>query len=255
VSGRSSIEWTTATWNFLIGCQRVSAGCAHCYATRVCWRLQHNPNKQIAKAFESVTKKQPDGRIVWTGRVNVVEDRLLLPLRWKKPMRIFVNSLSDLFHEDVSLDVIRRALGVMAECRQHTFQILTKRSKRLLQLSPHLHFPGNVWVGVSVEDHRVAQRIRDLQQVPATVRFLSLEPLLGPLQRLPLDGIHWVIAGGESGPNARPVSIDWIRSIRDQCANKNVPFFFKQWGGTRKNLTGRTLDGAFHDAMPSAAPL
>lgn len=250
MSVESKIEWCSATWNFLLGCRRVSAGCSNCYALFVCWRLQHNPNPKIAKAYRGLVRKLADGTLAWTGRVNFIEDRLKLPTQWKNPMRIFVNSLSDFFHPDVSLDVIQRAIEVMRACPQHTFQILTKRSERLRELAPSIDWPRNVWVGVSVEDERVLVRIDDLREVPAAVRFLSLEPLIGPLDRLPLAGIHWVIVGGESGPNARPMQPEWVQSIRDQCGHANVKFFFKQWGGVRKALTGRVLDGVTHDAMP-----
>lgn len=188
-------------------------------------------------------------------RVTLHPDIVELPKRWRQPRRIFVNSMSDLFHELVPLDFIQRIFTTMRDCPQHIFQILTKRSKRLRQLAPELDWPPNVWIGVSVENARVVHRIDDLLAVPASVRFLSCEPLIGPLDDLPLDGIHWVIVGGESGPGARPMSVEWVRSIREQCRKANVPFFFKQWGGVRKDLTGRKLDGRIYNEMPFSNPL
>jgi protein gp37 len=176
-----------------------------------------------------------------------------LPKRWRQPRMIFVNSMSDLFHDHVPLEFIQRAFATMRDCPQHTFQVLTKRSARLRDLAPYLDWAPNIWMGVSVEDQGVIHRIHDLQAVPAYVRFLSCEPLLGPLDDLPLDGIHWVIVGGESGPGARPMQAAWVRAIRDQCQRADVPFFFKQWGGARKDRTGRELDGRTYDEMPRAA--
>jgi protein gp37 len=176
-----------------------------------------------------------------------------LPKRWRRPRMIFVNSMSDLFHESVPPEFIQRVFATMRDCPQHTFQVLTKRSARLRDLAPHLDWAPNIWMGVSVENRRVIHRIHDLQAVPAHVRFLSCEPLLGPLDDLPLDGIHWVIVGGESGPGARPMQAAWVRAIRDRCRRADVPFFFKQWGGVRKDRTGRDLDGRAYDEMPRAA--
>jgi protein gp37 len=182
--------------------------------------------------------------------VTIHEDLVELPLRWKQPRLIFVNSMSDLFHEKVPIDFIKRIFDVMERCPQHSFQILTKRSNRLLEVAHLLPWPSNIWMGVSVEDERVIFRIYDLQKIPASIRFLSCEPLIGPLDKLPLQAIHWVIVGGESGPEARPIHPDWVISILNQCQAANIPFFFKQWGGTRKDLTGRRLNGRTYDEMP-----
>jgi protein gp37 len=234
MADRSKIEWTEATWNPVTGCSKVSAGCAHCYAERLARRLQAMGNPRYRNGF----------------RVTLHADLLDLPKRWREPRLIFVNSMSDLFHEHVPEEFIQRVFATMRDCPQHTFQILTKRSTRLRKLAGNLDWPANIWMGVSVEDARVVQRIADLQAVPAAVRFLSCEPLIGPLDDLPLDGIHWVIVGGESGPGARPIRIEWIRSILRQCRKAKVPFFFKQWGGVRKDLTGRELGGRTYDEMP-----
>jgi protein gp37 len=183
-------------------------------------------------------------------RVTLHEDLLNLPRKWKKPRKVFVNSMSDLFHEEVPAEFIAKMFATMAACPQHTFQALTKRSGRLAELAPELPWPPNLWMGVSVENERVLHRVDDLRKVPAAVRFLSCEPLLGPLGALDLDGIDWVIAGGESGPGARPMNLDWARSLRDRCAKAHVAFFFKQVGGVQKHRTGRHLDGRTHDEMP-----
>jgi protein gp37 len=180
-------------------------------------------------------------------------DTLQLPLRWKKPQRIFVNSMSDLFHQDVPLDYIRRVFETMKAAHWHQFQVLTKRSGRLLALTEEIDWPANVWMGVSVESEQYKNRINHLRRTGARVRFLSLEPLLGPLSDLDLDGIDWVIVGGESGPGARPMEKDWVVDIRQQCGRANVPFFFKQWGGVQKKLAGRRLEGRTYDEMPAAA--
>lgn len=187
-------------------------------------------------------------------KVTLQPDLLDVPLKWKQPRIIFVNSMSDLFHEDVPLEYIQRVFETMVKCPQHTFQILTKRSKRLREVASELPWRQNIWMGVSVEDERVLHRIHDLQTVPAAVRFLSCEPLIGPLDNLPLEGIHWVIAGGESGPGARPMKAEWVKSIFRQCRTVNLPFFFKQWGGVRKDLTGRKLFGRIYDDMPTISP-
>jgi protein gp37 len=237
MADRSHIEWTQATWNPVTGCSKVSAGCKNCYAERLALRLQAMGNARYRNGF----------------RVALHEDLITLPLRWREPRVIFVNSMSDLFHEHVPEDFIQRVFATMQACPQHTFQILTKRSARLRQLARELDWPGNVWMGVSVEDARVLHRIHDLSEVPAAVRFLSCEPLIGPLDELPLEGIRWVIVGGESGPGARPMKIEWIRGIFRQCRRSNVPFFFKQWGGVRKDLTGRKLNGRTYDEMPALA--
>jgi len=230
----SNIEWTEATWNPVTGCSKVSTGCKHCYAERLARRLQAMGNVRYRNGFT----------------VTLHPAVLDLPKRWRQPRMIFVNSMSDLFHEHVPLEFIQRVFATMRDCPQHTFQILTKRSARLRDLAQYLDWAPNIWMGVSVENRRVIHRIHDLQAVPAYVRFLSCEPLLGPLDDLPLDGIHWVIVGGESGPGARPMQAEWVRTILEQCRRAHVPFFFKQWGGVRKDLTGRELDGCTYDEMP-----
>ncbi len=237
MADHSKIEWTQATWNPVTGCTKVSQGCKNCYAERLALRLQAMGNVRYRNGFQ----------------VTLHPDLVDLPRRWREPRLIFVNSMSDMLHEQIPLEFIQRVFQTMVECPQHTFQILTKRSRRLRDLADQLPWPSNVWVGVSVEDNRVAHRVFDLQTVPAAVRFLSCEPLIGPLPDLPLDGIHWVIVGGESGPRARPMHPAWVREIFRQCRRANVPFFFKQWGGVRKDLTGRRLFGRTYDEMPLPA--
>lgn len=234
MSDQSGIEWTDATWNPVTGCTKVSPGCTHCYAERLAARLRAMGNPRYRNGFA----------------VTLHPDQLALPLRWRRPKRVFVNSMSDLFHEAVPDEYIRRVFAVMAEADWHTFQILTKRSARLAALAPDLLWPPNVWQGVSVENARYTSRIADLQTVPAVVRFLSVEPLLGAIPSLPLEGIHWVIVGGESGGGRRPMAAEWARDIRDQCATAGVPFFFKQWGGRTPKAAGRILDGRTWDETP-----
>jgi len=230
----SAIEWTDATWNPVTGCTKISPGCKHCYAERLAVRLHAMGNPRYRRGFE----------------VTLHEDQLSLPLRWKQPRRIFVNSMSDLFHDEVPDAFIVRAFEVMRSAHWHTFQALTKRAERLNALAPRLSWAPNVWQGVSVESSRYVSRIDCLREVPAAVRFLSIEPLLGPLPRLVLDGIDWVIVGGESGPGHRPPRPEWIREIRDQCQDAGVAFFFKQWGGRTPKSGGRTLDGREWDGFP-----
>jgi protein gp37 len=230
----STIEWTEATWNPVTGCTKISPGCKFCYAERMAHRLQAMGQSRYRNAF----------------RLTLQPDALEAPLHWKAPRVIFVNSMSDLFHKDVPLDFIQRCFQVMDKASQHTFQVLTKRPERVAELCGRLPWPSNVWMGTSIESADYLHRTKSLRDVPAQVRFLSLEPLLGPLPRLRLSGIHWVIAGGESGPGARPMDAAWVRQIRDQCVAKRVPFFFKQWGGTNKKRTGRALDGRTWDEMP-----
>ena len=234
MGANSSIEWTEATWNPVTGCSKVSAGCKNCYAERLAFRLEAMGNIRYRNGFQ----------------VTLHEDLIELPTRWRDPRVIFVNSMSDLFHEDVPAKFIQRVFATMRKCPQHTFQVLTKRSERLRELASELDWPGNVWMGVSIEDEQVLHRVHDLLAVPAAIRFLSCEPLIGPLDDLPLKGIHWVIVGGESGPGARPMQIEWLRSIFRQCRKSKVPFFFKQWGGVRKHVTGRELNGRTYDEMP-----
>jgi protein gp37 len=245
MADKSAIEWTDATWNPVLGCDKISPGCKNCYAIRTAWRLQHNPNPKVAKAFEGLTVIQ-GGQPNWTGRVNFVPERLHQPLDWHKPKMIFVNSQSDLFHDNVTIPQVLSVFETMAFAKQHTFQVLTKRIERakyLLSYGEKMAVESaehhrlictmpldNVWLGVSVEAPKYKYRIDILRDTPAKVRFLSLEPLLEDLGTIDLRGIHWVIVGGESGPNARPMHPDWARSLRDQCRAAGVPFFFKQWG-------------------------
>lgn len=230
----SEIEWTESTWNPVTGCDKVSPGCKHCYAERMAERLQAMGQANYRNGFA----------------LTLQPHMLELPLRWRKPQTIFVNSMSDLFHEDVPLDYIERVFDVMARAHWHRFQVLTKRSERLAQLSPRLPWAENVWMGVSVESARYLSRIDDLRATGAKIRFLSLEPLLGPLAALDLRGVQWVIVGGESGPGARPMDPAWVIEIRDQCQRAGVPFFFKQWGGTNKKRAGRELQGRLWSEMP-----
>jgi protein gp37 len=230
----SRIEWTDATWNPVTGCTKISPGCKNCYAHRMARRLHAMGQVRYRNNFT----------------VTLQPDVLDQPLRWSQPRKIFVNSMSDLFHPDVPLGFICRVFDVMGNADWHTFQILTKRSERLIDLAGKLPWHDNVWMGVSVENGNYTYRIEHLRKVPASIRFLSVEPLLGPIPRLPLQGVHWVIVGGESGPGARNMDPRWVRKIRDRCIAQGVPFFFKQWGGTRKKLTGRQLDGRTWDEMP-----
>ena len=237
MANKSNIEWTEMTWNPVTGCTKVSQGCKHCYAERMAKRLTAMGAERYRNGFS----------------VTLHPDLVDIPRGWRLPRVVFVNSMSDLFHDDIPLAYIQRVFATMRDCPRHTFQVLTKRSERLAELAPHLPWPENVWMGVSVEDARVLHRVADLQSVQAKVRFLSLEPLIGPLESLPLDGIHWVIVGGESGPQARPMRKEWVKDILRQCRAAKVPFFFKQWGGTRKDLTGRELNGRTYSEMPVVA--
>lgn len=245
----SRIEWTEATWNPVAGCSPVSPGCLNCYAARMALRLSHMPNGTGEK-YRGTAGRARDGRPVFKGQINLDETSLDLPRSWRLPRTIFVNSMSDLFHEQVPLSYIQEVFAVMEECPQHTFQVLTKRPERTLELASELPWPSNIWMGTSVETKKYYQRIRDLQRVPAAVRFLSCEPLLGPLPRMPLAGIGWVIVGGESGPGSRPMQGSWVLQIKKQCEARGVPFFFKQWGGVNKKKTGREIEGQTFDAMP-----
>jgi protein gp37 len=235
VGDNSAIEWTDATWNPVTGCSKVSPGCKNCYAERLAGRLQAMRNPRYTNGFE----------------VTLHPDQLTLPFRWKQSKRIFVNSMSDLFHEEVPDSFIFQAFEVMEKADWHFFQVLTKRAERLAQLAPRLPWPHNVWQGVSVENRDYTGRVEWLLKVPAAVRFISVEPLLGPIPRLPLKGISWVIVGGESGPDYRPVEASWVREIRDQCLIEKVPFFFKQWGGFTPKAGGRCLDRKVWNEMPS----
>jgi len=232
--GKSHIEWTESTWNPVTGCSKVSAGCKNCYAERMAKRLKAMGSERYADGFT----------------LTLHHDLVDAPKAWRAPRIIFVNSMSDLFHEKVPLPFIKKVFATMRACPQHTFQILTKRSARLAELGAELDWAPNIWMGVSVENGDVIHRIQDLLKVPAAVRFLSCEPLIGPCEDMPLDGIDWVIVGGESGPGSRPMDIEWVRSIFRQCRAAKSAFFFRQWGGTRKDLTGRELNGRTYDAMP-----
>jgi len=231
---KSAIEWTESTWNPLTGCSKISPGCKHCYAERMALRLQTMGQANYVNGFT----------------LTLHEGALELPLRWKKPQTIFVNSMSDMFHAEVPRSFIVRAFDVMQRAYWHRFQILTKRAERLANLSAELPWADNIWMGVSVENESYNYRIDHLRETGAAIKFLSLEPLLGPLDNLRLDGIDWVIVGGESGPGARPMNSEWVISIRNQCVAVNVPFFFKQWGGVWKKRFGRTLEGRTWDQMP-----
>ncbi len=222
------------TWNPVTGCTRISAGCKHCYAARMAHRLHAMGNRRYENGFD----------------LTLHEDLLNVPRRWKKPRKIFVNSMSDLFHRDVPDAFIRRAFQTMNECPQHQFQVLTKRSERLTELAHEIDWSPNVWMGVSVEDERVLERVEHLRAVPARVRFLSCEPLIGSLKALDVAGIHWVIVGGESGPGARPMKEEWVHEIRQKCEAGAVAFFFKQWGGVQKHRFGRDLNDRTYDEFP-----
>lgn len=245
----SSIEWTQATWNPVAGCTPVSPGCLNCYAARMALRLE-SMGKQVGEKYAGTAKRARNGRPVFSGRINLDRDALDLPYSWRLGRIIFVNSMSDLFHEQVPDDFIKDVFKVMEECPQHTFQVLTKRPERALKLADELTWPEHVWMGTSVESAAYYDRIRLLQKIPAKVRFLSCEPLLGALKRMPLKGINWVIVGGESGPGSRPMQGSWAMEIKKQCEERVVPFFFKQWGGVNKKRTGRQLEGKLWNEMP-----
>jgi protein gp37 len=235
----SPIEWTDATWNPVTGCSKVSPGCKHCYAERMANRLKLMGQQNYRNGFE----------------VTLQPQMLESPLQWKAPKRIFVNSMSDLFHVDVPLSYIKQVFNVMRRAHWHQFQILTKRAERIEELSPTLKWQPNIWMGVSVENQKYAYRIDHLRKTRAHVKFLSIEPLIGPVGKLNLRGIDWVIVGGESGPGARPMASDWVTGIRDQCLKSDVAFFFKQWGGVQKKKTGRILEGRTWDEMPAESEL
>jgi protein gp37 len=231
---QSKIEWTEVTWNPVTGCTKVSAGCKNCYAERMAYRLQAMGVARYQDAFS----------------VRIHGDLLDLPQKWKQPKIVFVNSMSDLFHDDVPDDFISKVFETMAACPRHTFQVLTKRSKRLADLSKALPWSDNIWMGVSIENEKAKHRISDLRSIPAKVRFLSCEPLIGPISNMNLQGIHWVIVGGESGPKSRIMEPSWVEDIYAQCRASKVPFFFKQWGGVRKDRSGRLFHDRTYDEMP-----
>jgi protein gp37 len=241
---KTKIEWTDMTWNPVRGCSRTPEGCRHCYAERMAARFS-GPGRP----YEGLSVMSPSGPR-WTNTARCLEESVEEPLRWRRPRRVFVNSMSDLFHEDVPAEFIQRVFGTMNRAHWHRFQVLTKRSRRLRALSPALSWTRNIWMGVSVEDADHVARILGLRHTGARIKFLSLEPLLGPLPSLNLTGIDWVMVGGESGPGARPLDPAWVREIRDQCRQAAVPFFFKQWGGVHKKHNGRVLDGRTWDQVP-----
>jgi protein gp37 len=236
MSERSRIEWTSASWNPATGCGEVSPGCAHCYAKTFAERFRGVAGHPYEQGFD----------------LRLWPERLELPLRWRKPKLVFVNSMSDLFHEQIPVDYVQAVFDVMRRADHHVFQVLTKRHERLAELAPLLPWPENVWIGVSIENRRFVHRADFLREVPAAVRFISAEPLLGPLDGLDITGIDWLIAGGESGPGHRRVEGDWVRDLRDRCAAESVAFFFKQWGGRTAKTGGRELDGQTWDEMPTA---
>jgi protein gp37 len=231
---QSSIEWTEMTWNPTTGCTKVSAGCKFCYAEVMTRRLKAMGIEKYKNGFKLKTH----------------EDSLLTPYSWKSPKIVFVNSMSDMFHKDVPLEFIKKVFHTMNNCPQHTFQVLTKRSDILLKYHKELTWTHNIWTGVSVEDERVMHRIDDLRKTRAHTKFLSCEPLIGPLPKMNLKKINWVIVGGESGRTPRPMNPDWVLDIQDQCSKKGVAFFFKQWGGTNKKKAGRELNGKVYNEMP-----
>ena len=235
MASKSSIEWTEYTWNPVTGCTKVSPGCLNCYAERMAKRLQAMGLPNYKTGF----------------KLALHDNVLRAPLEWKKPSMVFVNSMSDLFHEKVPLEFITKVFNVMQEASQHQFQILTKRAERLAEVTPYINWPENVWMGVSIENSKYTFRADYLKMTGAFIKFLSIEPMLGSVPEIDLNGIGWVIVGGESGPKARPMQYEWVTNIRNQCINANVPFFFKQWGGINKKKAGRLLDGKTWNQMPS----
>jgi protein gp37 len=233
----SSIEWTEATWNPVTGCNQVSPGCAHCYAKTFAERWRDIPGHPYEQGFN----------------LRLWPERLEAPLRWRKSRTIFVNSMSDLFHEQIPHEFLLAVFDTMREASWHTFQILTKREQRLAEIAGDIDWPPNVWMGVSIENRRFVHRADVLREVPAAIRFISAEPLLGPLEQLDLTGIDWLIAGGESGPGHRRIDAAWVRALRDQCLHEDVAFFFKQWGGPRPKSNGRLLDGRLWDEQPQSS--
>ncbi len=239
LADRSRIEWTEATWNPVTGCDQVSPGCAHCYAKTFAERWRGTPGHPYEQGFDLK---------LWPGRLGQ-------PLRWARPRMIFVNSMSDLFHERIPDGYIREVFEVMARAKQHTFQVLTKRHERLAELAPGLEWSANVWMGVSIENRRFVHRADYLREVPAAVRFISAEPLLGPLEGLDLTEIDWLIAGGESGPGHRMMRLEWVQDLRDRSVAEGVAFFFKQWGGRTAKAGGRDLEGRTWSEMPDGRGL
>jgi len=247
MSTATAIEWTEVTWNPTTGCDRISPGCDHCYALALAGRLKAMGSAKYQLDGDPRTSGPGFGLTVHPGALDI-------PRRWREPRMIFVNSMSDLFHAQVPISFVRDVLVVIADTPHHTYQLLTKRARRLRRLAGDLEWPPNLWVGVSVEHAQALDRVEDLRQVPAAVRFLSCEPMLGPLGEIDLQGIDWVIAGGESGRRARPVDPAWIRQVRDHTTAAGVPFFFKQWGGRTARSGGRLLDGRTWDEYPLGRP-
>ena len=247
MAGLSDIEWTDATWNPVSGCRVLSAGCTNCYAMRMAARLQAMDHP----SYRGTTRKSGN-RYVWTGKTHLLEDTLNIPLTWKKPRLVFVNSMSDLFQDNIPFEFVERVWQVMEKAKLHTFQILTKQPERMAEFlrQRNKHALKNVWLGTSVENRRVVHRIAELKRCRAAVRFISFEPLIGPVGKVNLSKIDWAIVGGESGPNSRPLENEWVDQIFDQCEHFDVHFFFKQWGGVNKKRTGRTFKGRTWDEMP-----
>ena len=235
MSQNSSIEWTESTWNPVTGCTPLSDGCINCYALRMAKRLKAMGNSRYSNGFS----------------VTLHHDLIDLPLKWKKPRKVFVNSMSDLFHKKVPEKFIQQIFNTMSRSQQHTFQILTKRAERLAAIASKINWPNNVWMGVTVESGEYTHRIDLLRNISAAVKFLSIEPMIGPVENLDLNGIQWVIVGGESGPGSRTMKQEWVESIRDQCLQVDVPFFFKQWGGTNKKKAGRLINGEEWSQYPT----
>lgn len=230
----STIEWTESTWNPVTGCTKISSGCKNCYAERLALRLQAMGNRNYKNGFS----------------VTMHRHALDIPLKWKKPKMVFVNSMSDLFHPEVTLDFIEKIFHVIENTPQHTYQVLTKMSERLTEIQEKLRWPDNLWLGVSIENEECSFRVNHLLKTNARVKFISFEPLIGPVDSVQLEGIDWVIVGGESGPGARPMKQEWVDKIKIECQKKDIPFFFKQWGGFNKKKNGRVLDGKTWDEMP-----
>lgn len=235
MSINSKIQWTNATWNPLTGCTKISPGCKNCYAEKMAERLQAMGSSKYKNGF----------------KLTLQPDALTEPYKWKKPRLVFVNSMSDLFHDNVPLEYIKEVFKVMNNCSQHQFQVLTKRANRLLHFAPDLNWTKNIWIGVSVENQDYVYRIDYLREVSAHIRFISFEPLIGPIIKPNLENISWAICGGESGANTRPMQVEWVRAIRDACIKENIQFFFKQWGGRNKKLAGRILDGKEWNEFPN----
>lgn len=235
MSAKSKIEWTESSWNPLTGCTHVSLGCKNCYAERFAKRLKAMGNRLYKNGF----------------KLTLHKDQLELPLHWKKPRMVFVNSMSDLFHEEVPFEFIKSVFDTMVDANSHCFQVLTKRAERLAEVSQNLPWPQNIWMGVTVENNEYIDRVKLLRKTDAAIKFISFEPLIGPIDDLDIRGIDWVIVGGESGPRSRPMNESWVLDIKQQCSELGIPFFFKQWGGTNKKKNGRLLKGRTWDEMPS----